>query len=285
MRELYIKPHFKKLDQGLIFNGATALNYENRNVFGLIISPRCDIEHKKNDEIYYLPLVSISDWLGVDGKIIFCEKCKENYLMKLKHDLEKQGVSSAILKNNLYNLDNLIEVLQKIDINKQKISDWVSQVEVLKKITQLENNSLSKEEAKQLYELEKKQIKSILKELVENRKKEFYLLDPFDSFLQETNRYHVVLNREIKKIQYCYAEKIPTGFYKDEIPDTKIKFNDLNYKYDDIITSLSILKSPYIEHLIQHFLTNFGRIGVTDHPNNLYDHITNKINYNEVFIY
>lgn len=48
----------KSMSQGSIFNGLKSRFYPDcKSVYGIVISPRCDIEQKKAPLYYYLPVV------------------------------------------------------------------------------------------------------------------------------------------------------------------------------------------------------------------------------------
>lgn len=179
MRDIYINPNFKKIDQGLIFNCATSVTYVGREVYGVIISPRCDIAHKKSMEIHYLPIVKLKDWIAVEGKTILVEKCKPIFLGKLKTEFEKLKITPSLLINN--KPSELLSLLDKLIENKNKRAEISELVKKLIDLNKIENNTLPHNEICEIFEKETKQLKAIIKDLIENKKKEYYLLDPFDS--------------------------------------------------------------------------------------------------------
>ena len=66
-RDLYSEPVIGKITQGTIFNGAKSRRYPGcHSVFGIVISPRCDIEQKKVPLYYYLPAIKMEDWMNMD---------------------------------------------------------------------------------------------------------------------------------------------------------------------------------------------------------------------------
>lgn len=282
MRNLYSTPTYKIFDQGMIFNCALASNYKGRKVLGIVITPRCDIAHKKNNEVHYLPVVSLIDWLAVDGKTLLLERSKASYFSKLKGELDKNKIDPSVLKNNgISELFKIIEKLIPLDAKRKTITECLKNLELIEKLNCI---TLSQREVQEFYRKEAKHIKAIVKELTENVKKDFYLIDPIDD--KEYSSYYVVLNREIKRLDFAIAEKIHTGIFLSDIDKEKSNYCDIDYEDpDNFIFPISILRSPYMEHLIQQFISNFNRIGVTDHEDTLSETLTRKINYDEILIY
>lgn len=51
-------PFYGKLSQGSIINGCVAEAFSNEEVFGLIITPRCDLSHNgKVSTVHYVPVI------------------------------------------------------------------------------------------------------------------------------------------------------------------------------------------------------------------------------------
>lgn len=75
------------------------------------------------------------------------------------------------------------------------------------------------------------------------------------------------------------SSKVSRGLYLYEISENEFRNNDIAQKpnFDEFICSAATLKSPHIEHLIQQFFWNFGRIGVENHPDDLESQFHNKV--------
>lgn len=283
MRNVYRPSRFNSLDQGSIFNGAIARGYQSRVVLGIIITPRCDIEHSKVSEINYLPIISVHDWLSVDGRIILQEKCRVENNQKLMSEFKKHGVSESLLQRNTNS--ELINFFKSKgdDAKFRKILDLLSRRDVIAK---MENNLIKSEDVRSFFAAEEKHVRGIVKDLSDNRFKEFYLLDPIDSNLIDLpNDYWVVLNRQIQKIEFDKAIRISGGLELIEIIEANKELNQLDFECPDgIILCLNVLKSPFIEHLMQVFLSNFNRIGVVDHSSTTHEDIIKNIHYDQIFV-
>lgn len=77
----------RTLTQGSIINNCIADNYaEGLDVYGLIITPRCDLAHEgKVNTVHYLPIVDFDDWLCCDGEAYLLNK----WAVKNKYKFEQ----------------------------------------------------------------------------------------------------------------------------------------------------------------------------------------------------
>ena len=105
-------------------------------------------------------------------------------------------------------------------------------------------------------------VTSKLKELKENKIKEYYLIENWEN----PNEYYVIFLREVKRITFPMIQKISTGIFENDIQEIDWIKNDLKRTNDPegFLYPLVKMNSPFIEHLIQLFITNFGRIGIDD---------------------
>ena len=65
MRNIYDdhKNGWVRLQQGAIFSGAIADGLpERQDLYGIVITPRCDIANKKVSTIHYLPIIPFKLW-------------------------------------------------------------------------------------------------------------------------------------------------------------------------------------------------------------------------------
>ncbi|MCW5922601.1 MAG: hypothetical protein KIS77_09665 [Saprospiraceae bacterium] len=271
MREIYNTKVIGSIEQGTIINSCIAENYNGVSVFGIIITPRCDIDNNKVSTVHYLPVIKLDDWIAVDFWLIFSSRAKNEVIGKLYSILERYKLSRTLIKS--FSPSQLRETL-KDQINKKddldKFSKLLSDLEEMsKKFHEIDNL-----EIKRLIESYNKVSKSVFKELKENKIKEFYLLESWET----NSEYYVVLLREIRKLTYSLANKVSRGVYQYEISESDFSNNDIARKPegDEFVYSTATLKSPHIEHLIQQFFWNFGRIGVENHPEDLESQFHNK---------
>ena len=75
IRNIYFeKPIVNRMTQGSIINGCVADAFPGEEVFGLIITPRCDVSHEgKVDSVHYLPVVPFERWFEVIARPIIKE--------------------------------------------------------------------------------------------------------------------------------------------------------------------------------------------------------------------
>ena len=263
MRKIYSDKTIGILEQGSIINGCVAREYPmNQNIYGLIITPRCDIANGKVNSVHYLPVVNIKDWLLVDFWNIFSIRLQNDLLNKMSNILAKYKMSNQILK--VFSKESLLtkfkDIFKTTDYNEfEKI---YSKKNICEKsaaiVTQKEINEL-------INEFEKLSI-SIFKELKDNKFKEYYLIE---DWAHESQDYYIVLMREIERLDYDLAVEITKGLYFSQLTNEQLNRNNLLNPADEFLYSVAILNSPFIEHLIQHFFLNFGRIGIQDHSRDL----------------
>lgn len=242
-----------QIQQGAIINNCVSEDYPNVDVWGIIITPRCDIGNKKVSTIHYLPIIKFEDWLENDFVSIFQKALKQNLRGSLISKFKEYGISSTILDNSISKDDILIIVKSKI--SGKPLSQVVETIETLFVVDD-PNNTI---------DLLKKYVRlkdSILKDIKEGKDRNFHLIEDWN----EKGKYRVVLLRDVRRITFKLAEKISKSIFESEISEDEWKRNDIKSTNiaDTIICIESQLKSPFIEHLIQLFFHNFGRIGVED---------------------
>lgn len=261
MRQIYNNRRISILEQGSIINHCFARNYVDKETFGIIITPRCDITNSKVSTIHYLPIINIHDWIDNDFWNIFSTRAIGELKGKLKNILDKYNLSFSIIE--MFQKEELFSVLED-KINKSNdFNDFkkhLNNIHTLK----LSRNKITSQDRISLIEAMPKISISIFKELRENRFKEFYLLERWDN----CKEYVVVLLREIGSIDWIIANQISKGIWYNQLNNEQRKVNSFsNLNEDSFLQTLATLKSPFIEHLIQHFFLNFGRIGIEDHTN------------------
>lgn len=249
-------PIVGKIDQGYIFCGGKSDLYEGRNILGIIITPRCDISHNKVDEIHYLPVIQFDDWKIVEFPKIFCLRLHGDILACLEDKFTKLTISPTII--NKFGIDDIMDILAEKKIPNKDSEYILKRLNTLSMISQYQQtNNLS---IINTLLIENPGIrKTIIKELLSNKLTNYYVLD-------SKNGYYIIRLRELKKLQASMFFKIGNGIVSSDLQVDDFKNNDIriNDPDEDMIYPVFVLKSPYIEHLMQCFTLCFSRIGVED---------------------
>ena len=99
MREVYNTNVIGSIEQGTIINSCVAENYSNISNFGIIITPRCDIDNNKVSTVHYLPVVRLDDWIANDFWLIFSIRAKNEVIGKIYSIFEKYKLSRSLIKS------------------------------------------------------------------------------------------------------------------------------------------------------------------------------------------
>ena len=242
-----------QLQQGAIINCCVSEDYPKSEVWGVIITPRCDIGNKKVSTIHYLPIIKFEDWLEYDFICLFTKSLKQNIKGLLISKFKEYAISSTLFDNNVSKDDIIIAI-------KSKITD-----KSLQKTIELLENYFNIEDPTKMIDFIKKNSKlkdSIIREIKEGKDRNFLLIEDWN----EKSKYKVVLLRDVRRITFKLAQKISNSILESEISSDEWEKNDIKQTNVDanILYIESQIKSPFIEHLIQQFFHNFGRIGVED---------------------
>lgn len=233
------------IQQGTIINGCVADNYDC-NVYGLIITPRCDIDNGgKVSTIHYLPIVSLNDWMKVDCIVNATKKMAR--LLQVK--LQQYQISDTILRHFISN-DDILLLLKSVNANERQVMvnlyEGYKNVVNKKDYSSVDFQKLCREE---------------FKELCKGRNNRFYLIKNWDS----TNQFKVVILRDVRRVSLPILQKFVNGYRNSNFSEEDYKCNDIVYTDQRLyFTTITQIASPYIEHIIQAFSHNFCRIGVQD---------------------
>lgn len=272
-RVIYNNPELGKIDQGYIFYGGIADSYLNSDVWGIVITPRCDIANRKVPTYHYLPIVKYSDWLLVDYKELLYKRINSQLIGELKSFLKENGFSSEIAKS--FSISQIAERLSPRLSNQKKVERLDSIKNKILEIDDFYKNTT----VEKLQDITKKYIKIaqvINNEIILNQNYSFYLLESWN----KEDDYYVVLLRDIRCIKKDIFFTIGQGILYDNITDDIYNKNDLKRlsNQDEMIFVETELCSPYIEHLIQMFFHNFGRIGIDEISPRTSEILSNQIN-------
>ena len=276
IRNIYFeKPIINRMTQGSIINGCVADAFPGEEVFGLIITPRCDVSHEgKVDSVHYLPMVPFERWFEVIAR----PKIKEIWKKTIYSQLNDQYKSAKIGDNVMdagFTYDDLLKICnEKVRKDSSK-----------EKIRSLLNSYFAKEEDDFNYYLlngevkdeKKHELIKYLSKLEGNNIAPFYLLEAWSDYGQE--KHLVILLREVHRIEFSIAMNIKSGVSEYMMAGLDLKYNDLFLKNDpkNFFWVQAEINSPFIEHIMQAFVYNFSRIGVDDRPGKTIDYLFNSV--------
>lgn len=244
------------LSQGTIFTCAKAERYSEQVVHGLVITARCDIAQDKFPVLNYVPVVTLDNWLMVDGFDIIRERAERESRGKLRGFLKTQGLAESILiAQSLHDIyDSLLPTLKK------KEPDQLKAI-----IAQIELSTINHRTKISEFFSEFDHIKcTLIEELIHHKVNGYYFLP--NVYIDESKRGYVVLLREATFVPREVAPLIAHGV---DLPTLKASetpniLNCLNFSIDDFAMPISQVPSPEIEHILQSFSMMFGRIGLAD---------------------
>lgn len=268
MENLIKQPVLGLLSQGSIFSCAVAEDYASSQVFGMIITARCDIVQSKASMYHYVPVVTLDEWIHREGRVIACERLLKDTKNSMKNSLKSAGHSEGILQTA-----DPSAILDKIFVytpgdrgasqRHEKFSDLVEQYKAI------EACATSNPEDRALLSLGGKRgaiCASLIKELIEQKLSGFYFLPRIE--YNGSDLGHVALLREPRHIPRSLVERVAQGMSAAEYKaacDKHGTFNGhLSFASDDFAMPVGTLISPHIEHIMQTFSMLFSRIGLPD---------------------
>ena len=110
-RNVFEKCSFgKEMTQGSVFCGAKSHLYKNATIHGIVITPRCDIAHKKVPFYHYLPMVRLEDWIGTELPEILIRHLKNDALGNLQSFFAEYNISINLLRR--YNYSKIKKIIE-----------------------------------------------------------------------------------------------------------------------------------------------------------------------------
>lgn len=259
-----------KIDQGTIFNGAIAEDYNDCEVMGLIITASCDIANDKVKKYSYLPVVKFNDWLRRDSWEIFFHRTAQQERSNLRNLFIQKGLSANLIEqfdhNTLY--QKLSEDFAKKEKDRFK--------KIIKKIEDITicNNSGLKDKIQLMDKIlanQKKLVLSIFNELTSHNLSGYYFLEAISP--DDGSGPYVILLREIRHLNRNIIKGISKGLSPEEL-GSHVKNSiqnalNIDIAYSEMMMPLGHINPPYIQHIMQNFSELFSRIGVDDFDKSL----------------
>jgi hypothetical protein len=276
MLDSIVRPKLGVLSQGTIFTCASAEDYHECNVRGLVITARCDIAQSKAPVYNYLPVVRLDDWIHRDGRAILCDRVLKSLNGKMRTCLRNSGYSDTILLTQ-EPADILATLFSdKIDKSKARARDQFKKLTEDRKLVQhCMGSSAEACSIVQMADQFASDRDALMKEITQQRLNGYYFL-PSTTPQQEAAG-HVVLLRQVQHIPRDLAARVGGGLSEDEYlvacRETATTPDRLSFKAEKFAMPIGSLPSPHIEHLMQAFSVLFVRIGLPDLDPNYLDSI------------
>jgi len=264
---MFDAPREGEFTQGTVFSCASAEDYPQTSVYGLVITARCDAVQDKTPIFSYIPVVQLHEWMLCDGANIAMDRIRADC-----QGILRKALKDASLSDSLLDTKTVYEVYDSHFKPREIEKAWNTRCSKIRATMdtyvttqRLRAESGLKEERRLHLLAHTTMVDTVLKELTSNRLAGFYLLRDMPSLAGDEGNY-VALLREIHHIPTSLTREIVGGLSKEawaprasESPRCPRFF-----AADDLAAPVAKLKSPWIEHLMQGFTMLFARIGVVD---------------------
>ena len=166
----------------------------------------------------------------------------------------------------IYGMDRVLEIVKQ----KVKAKQYDSIENKIKEYIDLNNATKFAE----VYSVFEKDIKGIIKDIVENKVMDFFFIDSVGEYGP-----CIVNLREVNHLDRIVAKKISSGIEISSLgSDAAGMYRSLNLLDDNgLVSIIGEVRSPYIELLMQRFSENYTRIGIDSHHDQMVDTIFSKI--------
>lgn len=238
--------------QGSIFNGLK--NSNGLSTLGIIITARCDLEHNKVDKVVCLPIYPLSTWMETYGNYDFHNKNIKAATTQFDDLAKKYNLNYDTCKT--FGIEEFLRILssrctKKTDIEKMiGLHDFIC-------------NRTNHSKIKSIIENKKRYIESI----IDNQKQNIH----FFEYLEGIEHIGLVVDlSEPISIPIESAKDISNIlFHQKYNRDKDGAYRNILINDDESASFKCILKSPYIEHLLQRFAQFYARIGTEDISDNI----------------
>jgi len=248
MRPLVILPKVGELTQGAIFNCLRINN--GANAFGLIVSARCDIVQSKCRTILCLPIFPLKRWMEEVGNAEVLDQAGKQIESISATLVEKYGMAGDSLE--VYGFDAVIAVLMNKNVAKGDL-DRLTQFKpyLVDKKLDFRIKAIKDAHSKILDLLWRNQRADthFIERIHPNEQATGYVID----FNQPITQYREVLDEISLGLERYIYERGVDG-----------KYSNLDLGQLDQGEIVSILQSPFIEHVLQRFTHYYSRIGTKD---------------------
>ena len=255
--------------QGTIIQYIRSAKYPSIRCCGIVITARCDIANKKTTHIHVLSAMSVKDFIF---EVLFdsvITRKRNDLNNRIKRFSEANGFSYEVITEKGW--ERTIHILKEINCDnqnklakkrKKEIEGLITEVEAFYKIECCQN----REDKEGQFESVRGMILEDIKRLHNSNLANYCFLPKVSYDEKESLTEGIVVDlKDIYAIDCSIVDAIEAGKL-----DTRtlcqtdlVKYNDMFFlENDEYVNSIGIVKSPWIEHMVQAFAYSFARVGV-----------------------
>ena len=253
--------------QGTIIEDIRSKKYPTIRCKGIVISARCDFAQDKIRLFHCLSALTLEEWIYEVLYFNIVDEKKKDILGRIKKYCHAKELDFKTILE--LDIDRACEILEKSAEKKDK-SGLDANIVSWRRIIELSNPKTSREEkSKFLREECKKLLKAKLQQLYNGNFPKYGFI-PEKAIRDESLSLVeglVVDLQDIIQIDIKHSTRIMTYEYDCKVVknhDIRKEINEFFFfeNDDDFVIADSIVKSPWIEHILQLFANSFIRIGV-----------------------
>jgi hypothetical protein len=260
---------FRSFTQGTLFSCACAEAYPGKNVYGLVITARCDTAHGKANIINYVPVVSVEDWISVDGCVIVARRLLAEGAAGMRTALRDAGLAPEILET--IDINDIVSELQK-DKSRAgiKIAERFLKTKDAVGLAQDWLDGRSSMTGVGFLNQNRKLYFGVVRDLLSHSLSDFHFIEALEP--DEDSNGYVALLREIRFVPVDVAEAVAEGLDEKGIAarfSSERWHSTIQLSFagpDAYAMPLSTITSPDIEFIMQRLTQLFARVGVADIP-------------------
>jgi hypothetical protein len=255
-----------RITQGMVFYGNRSVYY-NKPCYGIIITARCDLAQSKVKNVHYLTTIPINDWIKKDCLMIITEEIKKSSKKSIHQWMVDKELNGGLLE--ILGSTKVRIILNEYEKNSTKKNQIERSIETWELCERIRKNELSEGEIVPLLNENnafEKKIREKMKLLINNQLNGFYFIPGEE--MGEGREGFVINLRDINQVDIFSFNKMVEGKIDCiTLEENERKFlNQFFYleNSEDFALPITVVDSPRIEHILQHFSQLFCRIGLED---------------------
>jgi hypothetical protein len=259
-------PKANSIEQGSIFSCARAPSLPHCQSWGIVMTARCDLEHRKNSAVNYLPIIRFQDYLTTDFVQTIARRSIKQNESDIHKALKQKEVTDGCLST--YPLRTIID-RETTSKQRQMLLDKLDFIEAARAII-IDSPPYAPKQVSTILVNASKPANTLITELIKQQLPEHYFLEAVDTCGKPSEGY-VILLRHMMTMPTNIMARVGAGITKEQADSIPNSANHLSFDHEPISMVLGVLRSPDMEHLAQHYASLFVRVGLEDQRNETID--------------